>query len=160
MYATGLRLSEVAHLKLTDLDRQRNLITVKSGKGNKDRIVMLSDKLIVYLDEYFARYKPKTFLFENSENSYTGTPEPLSRRTIQFVYSESMRFAGIGKRGGIHVLRHSFATGPTHRYLLESGTDIRYIQQLLGHSSILTTMRYTHVTADKVSTLKSPLDDL
>ncbi len=79
----------------------------------------------------------------------------MQKRTIQLVYSEAVRFAGIQKRGGIHALRHSFAT-----HLLESGTDIRYIQQLLGHESILTTMRYTHVTADKISKLKSPLDDL
>lgn len=90
------------------------------------------------------------FLFENAENQ-----EPIANRTIQLVYSQTVRFAGIQKRGGIHVLRHSFAT-----HLLESGTDIRYIQALLGHTSIQTTMRYTHVTADKISTLKSPLDDL
>lgn len=150
VYATGLRLDEVAHLRLNDIDRNRNLISVKAGKGKKDRVVMLSTKLRAYLDEYLAQHKPKTYLFENSENQ-----DPILNRTIQFVYSDAVRFAGIQKRGGIHTLRHSFAT-----HLLEAGTDIRYIQQLLGHESILTTMRYTHVTADKISTLKSPLDDL
>ena len=111
---------------------------------------MLTEKLILYLDEYLSLYKPETFLFENAE-----THEPIANRTIQLVYSETVRFANIRKRGGIHTLRHSFAT-----HLLEAGMYIRYIQQLLGHASILTTMRYTHVTADKISTFKSPLDDL
>lgn len=150
VYATGLRLSEVAHLRLTAIDRQRSLIHVKAGKGRKDRIVMLSHKLLTYLYDYIQVYAPRTYLFENAETS-----EPLANRTIQHVYSESVRFARIGKKGCIHTLRHSFAT-----HLLESGTDIRYIQQLLGHESILTTMRYTHVTADKISAIKSPVDDL
>ncbi len=150
VYATGLRLSEVAHLRLTDLDRHRRLITIRGGKGKKDRIVMLTDKLEAVIDQYLNEYKPSTFLFEEAGNA-----EPLQNRTIQFVYSDTVRFAGIQKKGGIHTLRHSFAT-----HLLESGTDIRYIQALLGHESILTTMRYTHVTADKISILKSPLDDL
>lgn len=162
VYATGLRLSEVIHLRLTDIDRVRRLITVRAGKGKKDRVVMLTDKLEVALDEYLVFYKrvgtsPQIYLFENAENQCTGGvgPEPLANRTIQLVYSDTVRFAGILKRGGIHTLRHSFAT-----HLLEAGMDIRFIQQLLGHESILTTMRYTHVTADKISTFKSPLDDL
>jgi len=150
VYATGLRLDEVAHLRLTAIDRQRSLIHVKSGKGKKDRIVMLSAKLLTYLNQYIQLYTPRTYLFENAL-----VEEPLAKRTIQHVYSETVRFAGIRKKGGIHTLRHSFAT-----HLLESGTDIRYIQQLLGHESILTTMRYTHVTADKISAIKSPVDDL
>jgi site-specific recombinase XerD len=150
VYGTGLRLSEVISLRLTDLDRVRRLVTVRGGKGRKDRIVMLTDKLENVIDTYLTQYKPQVYLFENAENR-----EPLANRTVQQVYSDVVRVAGITKRGGIHTLRHSFAT-----HLLESGVDIRYIQQLLGHESILTTMRYTHVTADKISTLKSPLDDL
>ena len=150
VYATGLRLSEVAHLKLVDIDRLRRLIMVRAGKGKKDRVVMLTDKLETTLTDYLTQYHPRTYLFENVENH-----EPLANRTIQQVYSETVRYASIQRRGGIHTLRHSFAT-----HLLEAGTAIRYIQQLLGHKSILTTMRYTHVTADKISTLKSPLDDL
>ena len=111
---------------------------------------MLTDKLEAVINEYLSEYKPSAFLFEEAGNA-----EPLQSRTIQYVYSDTVRFAGIQKIGGIHTLRHSFAT-----HLLESGTDIRYIQALLGHESILTTMRYTHVTADKISTIKSPLDDL
>ena len=125
VYATGLRLSEVALLRLTDIDRSRNLINVRMGKGKKDRVVMLSDKLRSYLNEYLTQYKPLIYLFENPER-----PEPIANRTIQLVYSEAVRFAGIRKKGGIHTLRHSFAT-----HLLEGGTDIRYIQELLGHES-------------------------
>lgn len=150
VYGTGLRLSEVANLKLTDLDRARRLLTVRAGKGKKDRIVMLSAKLEDHLNEYLSQYHPRTFLFEDAERS-----EPLANRTIQQVYSDVVRYAGIAKRGGIHSLRHSFAT-----HLLEGGTDIRTIQALLGHESILTTMRYTHVTADRIGSLKSPLDHL
>lgn len=150
VYATGMRVSEVAALRITDLDRVRRLITIRGGKGKKDRVVMLTDKLEAVINQYLSEYKPRAFLFEEAANA-----EPLQTRTIQYVYSNTVRFAGIHKKGGIHTLRHSFAT-----HLLEAGTDIRYIQALLGHESILTTMRYTHVTADKISMLKSPLDDL
>ncbi len=150
VYATGLRVSEVAALRITDLDRVRRLITVRGGKGKKDRIVMFSEKLEADVDEYLQRHKPKRYLFEEAEMN-----EPLTKRAIQQVYSDAVIHARIHKRGGIHTLRHSFAT-----HLLEAGMDIRYIQQLLGHESIMTTMRYTHVTANKISTLKSPLDDL
>lgn len=150
VYGTGLRLSEVSRLRLTDLDRSRRLINVRAGKGKKDRIVMLSDKIEAILDEYLLRYHPQTFLFESLENG-----EPIAPRTIQLVYSDAVRFAGIRKIGGIHSLRHSFAT-----HLLEAGLNIRYIQELLGHASLVTTQRYTHVTADKISSIKSPLDTL
>lgn len=150
VYGTGLRLSEVSRLRLTDLDRSRRLINVRGGKGKKDRVVMLSDKIELTIDTYLQQYRPQTYLFENLENG-----EPIAPRTIQLVYSDTVRFAGIRKLGGIHSLRHSFAT-----HLLESGLDIRYIQQLLGHASLLTTQRYTHVSANKISTIKSPLDVL
>lgn len=150
VYATGLRLSEVANLKLTDLDRNRRLISVRSGKGRKDRVVMLTEKLEAILDTYLITYKPATCLFEGEQSG-----EPLWNRTIQLVYSQAVHAAGIQKRGGIHTLRHSLAT-----HMLEMGYDIRYIQKLLGHASLSITERYTHVTADKISTLKSPLDGL
>lgn len=155
VYATGLRLSEAAQLRLTDIDWMRRLISIRGGKGKKDRVVMLTEKLEKTLREYLYHLTAiggshQTFLFEDLE-----TGEPIANRTIQQVYSDAIYAAGIQKKGGIHTLRHSFAT-----HLLEAGTDIRYIQTLLGHESILTTMRYTHVSADKISTLKSPLDDL
>lgn len=155
VYSTGLRLSEVANLQLTDLDRSRRLIMVRGGKGKKDRVVMLTGKLNTTINDYLANYNPTLYLFEEADRHRTGGPEPLQNRTIQLVYSQTVHAACIKKRGGIHTLRHSFAT-----HMLETGTDIRYIQELLGHESILTTMRYTHVSADKISTLKSPLDDL
>ena len=150
VYATGMRLSEVAHLRLADIDRTRRLITIKAGKGKKDRVVMLGEKLEMTIDKYLSQYSPQTYLFEEMENA-----EPLAIRAIQRVYSAAVYSTNIKKQGGIHTLRHSFAT-----HLMETGTDIRQIQVLLGHESILTTMRYTHVTADKISTLKSPLDNL
>ncbi|GAB3889219.1 tyrosine-type recombinase/integrase [Spirosoma agri] len=155
VYATGLRLSEAAQLRLTDIDQVRRLITIRGGKGKKDRVVMMTDKLESTLQEYLSHYATnrgpcQIFLFDDWE-----TGEPIANRTIQQVYSNSVQAAGIQKKGGIRTLRHSFAT-----HLLEAGTDIRYIQQLLGHESILTTMRHTHVSADKISTLRSPLDDL
>ncbi|RYC68148.1 tyrosine-type recombinase/integrase [Spirosoma sordidisoli] len=150
VYATGLRLSEVVQLRLTDIDRVRKLIMIRAGKGRKDRVVMLTDKTNLFLSNYLEVYQPTVYVFEEA-----GKKEPLTNRTIQLVYSQAVQAAGIQKRGGIYTLRHSFAT-----HFLEAGTDIRYIQQLLGHESILTTMRYTHVTADKISTLRSPLDDL
>lgn len=150
VYATGLRLNEVAHLRLADIDRVRRLIMVRGGKGQKDRVVMLTEKLEAAINTYLNEYAPQTHLFEEAKAS-----EPLWPRTIQLIYSQAVCSAGVQKRGGIHALRHSFAT-----HMLEAGYDIRYIQQLLGHNSILTTMRYTHVTAHKISTLKSPLDCL
>ncbi len=150
VYATGMRLSEVAHLKRVDIDRIRRVITIRGGKGKKDRIVMLTDTIEADISEYLTNYAPKHYLFENEQKQ-----EPLQNRTIQLVYSRAVYAATIQKRGGIHTLRHSFAT-----HLLESGMDIRNIQVLLGHESIMTTMRYTHVSANKISTFKSPLDDL
>lgn len=150
VYATGLRLSEVANLRLADLDRSRQLICVRGGKGKKDRVVMFSAKLEAILDTYLGSYRPGEYVFEGNQPG-----EPLWNRTIQLVYSQAVHAAGIQKRGGIHALRHSFAT-----HLLEAGYDIRYIQKLLGHASLSTTERYTHVTAHKISTIKSPLDDL
>lgn len=150
VYSTGLRLNEVVNLKCTDVDVNRRLITVRGGKGKKDRIVMLTEKLETVLGPYLSTYRPALYLFEGE---YAG--EPLWNRTVQLVYSQTVHAAGIQKRGGIHTLRHSFAT-----HMLEMGYDIRYIQKLLGHASLSTTERYTHVTANKISTLKSPLDDL
>lgn len=155
VYGTGLRINEIARLQLTDIDRSRRLINVRGGKGKKDRVVMLTGKLNTTINDYLAEYKPTLYLFEEVDRHRTSGPEPLQNRTIQLVYSQTVHAAGIQKRGGIHTLRHSFAT-----HMLESGTDIRHIQALLGHESILTTMRYTYVTADKISTFKSPLDDL
>ncbi|WP_262507949.1 tyrosine-type recombinase/integrase [Spirosoma rigui] len=111
---------------------------------------MLTNKLEVAIDEYLIQHKPNVYLFGGSEQG-----EPLQNRAIQLVYSDVVRFTRITKKGGIHTLRHSFTT-----YLLESDKDIHQIQVLPGHESILTTMRYTHVSADAISKHKSSLDDL
>jgi integrase/recombinase XerD len=150
IYAAGLRVSEMCMLKISDIDFDRKTLRIEQAKGQKDRTVMLSEKLIPDLKYYLSVKKPKTYLIENTE-----THEPLSTRTLQIVFEEVLSKTGINKQMGIHALRHSFAT-----HLLEAGTDIRQIQVLLGHSDIRTTMRYTHVSNDQIGRIKSPLDDL
>jgi site-specific recombinase XerD len=145
MYGAGLRLSEVINLRWKDIDFQRNLIHIKSAKGKKDRIAMLSPKLKKNLIK--LSLKKTGLIFVNSRN------QKYNPRTIQSIISKSAKLAGINKKVTPHTLRHSFAT-----HLLENGTDIRYIKDLLGHSSIRTTMIYTHVSNKNISRIKSPLD--
>jgi site-specific recombinase XerD len=148
-YSAGLRVSELVSLKLKDVDSGRMLLHVREGKGGKDRMVPLSQKLLLRLREYVKDYKPKEYLFEGEgEVAY-------SARSAQNVLREAKEKAGIKKVGGIHLLRHSYAT-----HLLEAGTDIRYIQVFLGHNSLKTTMLYTHVSKLKIETIQSPLDRL
>lgn len=148
-YAGGLRVSEVVNLQIADVDSKRMVITVRHGKGNKDRQVMLSEKLLIILREYFRQYKPKIWLFEGKPG------ERYSDRSVQLVLQQAKRKAGIRKRGSIHALRHSFAT-----HLLESGTDLLSIKALLGHNSLRTTMMYTHVSNKQISKIQSPLDKI
>lgn len=150
IYAAGLRVGELCQLKCRDIDFERKTIRIEQGKGKKDRMVMLSEKLIPEIKAYILKKMPVTYFIENSE-----THEPLSTRTLQIVFAEATEKAGITKRAGIHTLRHSFAT-----HLLEGGTDIRYIQALLGHTDIRTTQRYTHVSSEAIGQIRSPLDDL
>ncbi len=151
-YSAGLRVSEVAALKIKNIDSGRMQILIENAKGKKDRYVSLSPVLLDILRSYIKNYKPKPieYLFE-SEQTGTGYPS----RTIQRVFQMAKEKAGISKSVGIHSLRHSFAT-----HLLEKGTDIRYIKDLLGHFSIKTTERYLHVTKEKLVNIISPLDDL
>lgn len=151
-YSAGLRVSEIAALKIKNIDSGRMQILIENAKGKKDRYVSLSPVLLDILRSYIKNYKPKPieFLFE-SEQTGTGYPS----RTIQRVFQMAKDKAGISKTVGIHSLRHSFAT-----HLLEKGTDIRYIKDLLGHFSIKTTERYLHVTKEKLVNIISPLDDL
>ena len=125
------------------------VIEVRRGKGKKDRQVVLSEKLLLQLRKYFKFYKPKIWLFENK------TGEQYGYRTLQEVFANAKEKAGIKKQGGIHTMRHSFAT-----HLLENGTDLRLIQELLGHNSIKTTIRYTHVSKAMIGKVKSPLDEI
>lgn len=149
-YGAGLRRSEIVGLKWADILFNEHQIHVKQGKGNKDRIVMLPYSIVEYLRNYRQLYPSDDWVFEGQ---YKG--EALSARTVQQVMANAVVRAGLEKKATVHTLRHSFAT-----HLLEAGTDIRYIQQLLGHSSIKTTMIYTHITPKAERKISSPLDSL
>ena len=148
-YSAGLRVSEIVDLKISNIDSDRMVINIKKAKGKKDRTVMLSEQLLLQLRKYYALYKPKNFLFEGQ------FCEQYSIRSAQLVFSAAKKKLNITQKGGIHSLRHSFAT-----HLLEQGTDIRYIQELLGHNSIKTTIRYTHVSIKHITKIQSPLDKM
>jgi integrase/recombinase XerD len=148
-YGSGLRLQEILNLRIGDINSARMVIEVRKGKGKKDRQVVLSEKLLEQLRKYFRIYRPKFWLFEGAPSSQYGY------RSLQMVFSRSKARTGITAVGGIHTMRHSFAT-----HLMESGTDIRLIQELLGHNSIKTTIRYTHVSQAQLGKVKSPLDNL
>ena len=146
-YGMGLRVSEVVALKLTDIDSTEKLVRIDQGKGKKDRLTLLPESLLTDMRNYYLQYHPKTYLFEGEPgNAY-------AIRSAQAVFKRAMEKAGIKKKIGIHGLRHSFAT-----HLLETGTDIRFIQELLGHSNIKTTQIYTHITDINKHNIKSPLD--
>ena len=151
-YSAGLRVSEIVNLKISDIDSRRMQIFVSRAKGKKDRYVNLSPILLDILRNYLLEYqpRPKVFLFE-SEQTLSAYPT----RTVQQIFSNAKRNAGITKDVGIHSLRHSFAT-----HLLEKGTDIKYIKELLGHFNIKTTERYLHVAKEQLVNIVSPFDDL
>jgi len=149
-YGAGLRLSEISTLKWEDILFEEHRIHVKQSKGNKDRIVMLPYSIVAYLRNYRSLYPSDNWVFAGQ---YKG--EAISASTVQMVMRQAVTKSGLEKKATVHTLRHSFAT-----HLLESGTDIRYIQQLLGHSSIKTTMIYTHITPKAAKTIISPLDRL
>jgi site-specific recombinase XerD len=148
-YSAGLRVSEVVALRICDIDSERMSMHITRAKGKKDRVVGLSPRLLDMLRVYYRQYRPKTYLFEGADGG------AYSVRSVQQVFRDAKQRAGVQTPGGIHTLRHSYAT-----HLLESGTDIRFIQELLGHNSILTTRRYTHVSLQQASQIRSPLDDL
>lgn len=150
IYACGLRRGELLHLSIKDVHSERNLLLIKQSKGKKDRIVPISDKTISMLREYYKIYKPLTWLFEGQKRG-----EPYGERSIQLVLNQALEKTKIKKPATLHWLRHSYAT-----HLLESGTDLRYIQELLGHSSSRTTEIYTHVSTKNIQQIKSPFDDL
>jgi site-specific recombinase XerD len=148
-YAAGLRVSEVVSLKVTDIDSGRMMIRVQQGKGRKDRYTILSRRLLEELRIYYRMYRPSVWLFYSERN----TQRPLCVNTAQRVYNQAKDKAGITKGKGIHSLRHCFAT-----HLLEAGVDLRTIQVLMGHCSIMTTMIYLQVTRKHLGTTESPLD--
>ena len=149
-YSAGLRVGEVVRLKSEDIDSKRMLIYIKGSKGRKDRYTILSAKALEMLRQYWKKCKPTKWLFEGMRDGrYTST------RTVQAIFEHPKEKAGIKKNVTVHSLRHSFAT-----HLLEAGTDLRYIQELLGHKSSKTTEIYTHVSSKAIGKIRSPLDSL
>jgi len=150
IYSAGLRVSEAARLKVADIDSDRGLIFVRGGKGRKDRYTTLSDVALDTLRAYWKKYRPEDWLFPGARPG-----RHITVRTIQKVFAQSRNVAKIRKDVTVHTLRHSFAT-----HLLEEGTDLRYIQELLGHTSTKTTQIYTHVSKQDIGRIRSPLDSL
>jgi len=147
LYAAGLRISELINLKISDIDSTRMQIRVSRAKGKKDRYVGLSDHILILLRNYFEEYKPEVYLFNGQEGG------KYSDESIRNILKEACQRVGIKKRVSPHTLRHSYAT-----HLLEAGVDLRYVQELLGHSRPETTMIYTHITQNKLISIKSPFD--
>lgn len=148
-YGMGLRVSEVVNLKVSDIDSSRMQVLIRRSKGKVDRYVVLPKSVLADLRAYYLEFKPKEFLFEGQ------TSGQYSVRSVQKVFKKAMDTAQIHKKLGVHSLRHSYAT-----HLIEMGTDIRFVQELLGHSNIKTTMIYTHLTDTTKRKIKSPLDFL
>ncbi len=154
IYSAGLRIGELIRLKIKDIDSDRMQIRIEQSKGKKDRYTVLSVKTLAMLRLYFKKERPYYWLFEGL-GSTSLKPVPYSARSIQNILKASVAKAGLKKKITVHTLRHSFAT-----HLLEHGTDLRYIQNLLGHESPKTTQIYTHITTRGFDQIKSPLDGL
>ena len=150
IYSCGLRKSELLNLKLNDIDSKRGLVIIRQAKGKKDRVAPLSEKIVGLLRDYYIAYKPKQWLFEGQDklSQYDGT-------SLQKVLKQAIDKSKITKPVTLHWLRHSYAT-----HLLENGTDLRYIQEILGHSSSRTTEIYTHVSNHNIQRITSPFDNL
>ena len=149
-YGAGLRVGEVVTLKWGDILLAEQKIHIKNAKGKKDRIVMLPNSVLAMLENYRALYPGKDYVFEGQ---FAGAH--YSKGSVQKVMAGALEKSGLSKKGSVHNLRHSFAT-----HLIEAGIDVRYIQELLGHSSIKTTMIYTHVSNKAINRIQSPLDRL
>lgn len=150
IYACGLRRAEMLNLRISDIDGKRKMLYIRQGKGGKDRTHPLPDSIINLLREYYKQYKPQVYLIEGHQSG-----SKYSEQSLQKVLKNALHSAGIKKPASLHWLRHSYAT-----HLLEAGTDLRYIQELLGHKSSKTTEIYTHVSTTKLREIKSPFDDL
>ena len=148
IYASGLRISEVLNLKLSDIDFDRKQIKISQAKGRKDRYVVLAESILPLLENYFSTYQPERYFIEGKPGI------KYSAESIRKFLKRSCAKAGIRKKVTPHTLRHSYAT-----HLLEGGTDVRYIQELLGHNNPKTTMIYTHITKRQLTQVHSPLDD-
>jgi site-specific recombinase XerD len=151
LYSSGLRVSEISHLKITDIDSKSMRIKVVQGKGSKDRYTLLSQQVLVELRAYYIIYKPKEYLF-NGE----GIGRPISVRSIQRLVQKALIQLGLdSKNYTVHTIRHSFAT-----HLVDNGTDLHTVKELLGHSSLQTTMRYMHLTTKRIEGIVNPYDVL
>lgn len=148
IYSAGLRRSELLNLKTSDIISDKSKILIRGGKGRKDRLTLLSPKVLTLLRDYYKEYRPKVWLFEGAEVGSQYSPTSL-----QLVLKRAAKSAGISRRVTLHMLRHSFAT-----HMMERGIDIRIIQRLLGHSSLKTTEIYTHVSDRLIDDLKTPMD--
>jgi integrase/recombinase XerD len=149
-YGSGLRVSELVRVKIADIDRGRMMLRVEQGKGHKDRYTVLSSRALSLLEELWRRERPEIYFFTGQDGV-----RPICGGTAQAVYYEALRISGVRRVGGIHVLRHCFAT-----HLMENGVDIYTIKRWMGHTALVTTGRYMHVTAEHLATIKSPLDAL
>jgi integrase/recombinase XerD len=150
IYSCGLRCNELLSLKPTNIDSKRNLILIRHAKGKKDRIVPLSPKILGMLRDYYVAYKPSVYLFEGQNKN-----SQYDSRSLQLVLKQALKKVKISKPVTLHWLRHSYAT-----HLLENGTDLRFIQELLGHKSSKTTEIYTHVSTKSIQCINSPFDTL
>jgi site-specific recombinase XerD len=148
IYSAGLRLHEATQLQVGDIDGQRMLIRVRQGKGQKDRYTLLAKRTLSVLREYWGYERPRVWLFPGQQ-----ADTPMADRTVQKVFEQALRRAGITKPATVHTLRHSFAT-----HLLEAGTDLYHIQHLLGHTTASTTAIYLHVTRRDLAHIVSPFD--
>jgi site-specific recombinase XerD len=149
-YNAGLRVSEVVKIKLTDIDKDRMQLRIEKSKGKKDRVVPLAKTLMPILSEYIDKCNPNYWLFEGQVKG-----APYNKRSAQIIFKDAFKNLGLPANLSFHSLRHSYAT-----HLLDNGTDIRFIQELLGHNDIKTTLRYTHVTTRDLGKIENPLDTL
>jgi site-specific recombinase XerD len=147
-YSSGLRASETAHLKITDIDSKRMMVRISQGKGGKDRYSILSQTTLEHLRQYWRKYHPTEWLFNGAEKN-----DPISTNSIQQLFYKAKKRAGITKPASVHTLRHSFAT-----HLIEAGTSLHHVQLLLGHRSPTTTTVYLHVSRLNLAQVISPLD--
>jgi site-specific recombinase XerD len=149
-YGSGLRVSEVVRVRIADVDRGRMMLRVEQGKGHKDRYTVLSARALKLLEELWRKERPAEFFFSGKDRS-----QPLCVGSAQAVYYEALRRSGVRHVGGIHVLRHCFAT-----HMMENNVDIYTIKRWMGHRALATTGRYMHVTAEHMAKVQSPLDTL
>lgn len=151
LYSTGMRLSEIASLKITDIDSKNMHIKVVQGKGAKDRYTILSEQVLQELRAYYIMYKPLIYLFNGS-----GKGRPISHRSIQHLVQKALAQVGLNSKNyTVHTIRHSFAT-----HLVDHGTDLHTVKELLGHSTLQTTMRYMHLTTTRRQGIINPYDAL